>query len=157
MINEKNETFLSVGKIVSMLNNSAHIYLHHMFKEYSIGYSQGLTLHYIFHNNGISQIELTKHSNLDKGSISSQLNILEKNGYIKRSCSDKDRRVLNVFLTEKSIKIKDSVKEIFASWTDILLHDFDEEKRSEIIDDLNKMLLNARNKIEEIQVHDKKK
>jgi DNA-binding MarR family transcriptional regulator len=157
MIHEKNKTNPSVGKIVGMLNNSAHIYLHHMFKEYSIGYSQGLTLHYIFQNNGISQIELTKHSNLDKGSVSSQLNILEKNGYIKRIPSEIDRRVRNIFLTDKAMKIQSSVKEIFFSWTDVLLKDFDEDKRSEIIDDLNKMLLNARNKIEEMHIYDKSK
>jgi DNA-binding MarR family transcriptional regulator len=99
-------------------------------------------------NEGISQLELSKHLNLDKSSITSQLGILEKNGYITRQVSENDARMHQIILTDKTREILEPLKRVFSSWTEFLLDGFSESERTELFKYLERMHTNAMNKLE---------
>lgn len=147
----------SVGKLIGMLSRAAHIYFQQKFKDYSIGHAQVMTLHFITKKNGISQLELTRILNLDKSSVTSQLNNLEKHGYIIRTVSDDDNRIRNIHITEKTKAIENSLHKVFTSWSEILLTGFDETEQTEMIYLLEKMRENALNKINDIKLDVEKK
>ena len=123
----------SAGKIISELSKAAHVYLHAEFREYSIGHAQVKTLLFLSENEGVSQLELSRQFNLEKSSITSQLKILEKNGYITRSRSGEDGRMLKLYITEKTRGILKILKEIFHSWTEVLLDGFGAEEKAVLL------------------------
>lgn len=137
----------SAGKLISELSRAAHIYFHNEFKKYNIGHAQIRTLLYIAHNENFTQKELVNILNLDKSSITSQIQILEKNGYIIREISDKDARIQIIRISDKTRKILPSLLSVFESWTDTILDGFDAEERIEIFKYLEKMKTNAKNKL----------
>jgi len=143
--NQESET-RSAGKLIGELSRAAHIYFQSEFKPYSIGHAQIRTLLFIAKNEGSSQLELSKHFNLDKSSITSQLQLLERNGYISRRVHDRDARKHQLFITEKTRDILEPVKKVHASWTSILLDGFSENEKTELFTYLEKMLSNAKKK-----------
>ncbi len=157
MTNIKSENQQSAGKIIGEISRASHVFFQHQFKDYSIGHAQVRTLHYLCHNNGITQAELTDYLKLDKSSVSSQLNNLEKNGYIKRIISSKDARIRTINITEQTEDIFNSLTSVFSSWTEILLNNFDEKEKADLFTLLNKMQDNADSKLEELKINEEKK
>jgi len=151
MKNYKEEHYQSAGKIIGEISRAAHIYFQNNFKEYSIGHAQVRTLHFIAHNEGITQVQLSDYLKLVKSSITSQLRILENNGYIKRKISHYDARVHQIFITDKTKVILEPLKNIFSTWTDILLDGLSESERKNVFLLLEKMRKNAQNKLQEIK------
>lgn len=146
-----------VGKNIGFLSRAAHRYLKHQLRDYSIGHAQVLTLHFISQNNGLSQNALGHHFNLDKSSVTSQLNILEKNGYIIRKRDENDCRGRRIFITEKTKAIQPELYERFAEWTKILLHGFSEKEVEMIYSLIVKMIINAKKAIGELNKDEEKK
>jgi DNA-binding MarR family transcriptional regulator len=157
MTEKSSEQGRSVGKIIGELSRAAQVFFQYKFKEYSIGHAQVRTLHFIAHNDGISQVELTEYLKLDKSSVTSQLTTLEKNGYIIRNVSPNDARVRTIHITEKTREILSSLKNVFASWTHTLLTNFSDEEKTDIFILLNKMQENAQTAICEIKLNEEKK
>lgn len=157
MENNKFDEHQSAGKIIGEISRAAHIFFQHQFKEYSIGHAQVRTLHFLLHNNGITQVELTEYLKLDKSSVTSQLSNLEKNGYINRTISTKDARIRTIHVTNKTNEIFGSLMSVFSSWTDVLLKNFSEKEKTDVFILLNKMQENAQTKINELKVDEEKK
>jgi len=141
----------SAGRIIGELSRAALTYFQHEFKTYSIGHAQVRTLHFLAQNEGVSQLELAKQLKLDKSSVTSQLRILERNGYISREKVAGDARMFQIVLTDKTREILPALKMIFLSWTETLLDGFDEEERAEIFAYLERMHENASNRLEVIK------
>lgn len=70
----------------------------------------------ICNNPGLSQDELAKHISVNKCNITRNLSYLEENGYVIRKLSEKDRRVYNVFPSQKMLDIYPKIKEITMDW-----------------------------------------
>ena len=157
MINTQPENHQSAGKIIGEISRASHVFFQYQFKDYSIGHAQVRTLHYLCHNNGITQAELTDYLKLDKSSVTSQLNNLEKNGYIKRIISSKDARIRAIKITDKTEAIFGSLTSVFSSWTEILLNNFEEKEKAELFVLLNKIQDNAQTKLEELKINEEKK
>jgi DNA-binding MarR family transcriptional regulator len=141
----------SAGRLINELSRAANIYFQAEFKKYSIGHAQIRTLLFIAHNEGISQHTLSENLNLDKSSITSQLQILERNAYISRHISENDARMHQILITDKTKAILEPLKMIFSSWTETLLDGFNEEEREPVFKYLEKMQKNAQNKLEGIK------
>ena len=149
--NQKN-TNRSAGKIIGELSRAAHVYFHSEFKSLCIGHAQVKTLLHISNNRGISPQELAKSLRLDKSSITSQLQILEKNGYIIKQRSEEDARRQEIILSEKTNEILTPLKKVFKSWTDTLLEGFNENEKGELFEYLIRMQKNAQTKVDQIKI-----
>lgn len=147
----------SVGKNIGFLSRAAHRYLKHRFRDYSLGHAQVLTLHFISRNNGLSQQELGLYFNLDKSSVTSQLNILEKNGYIVRKTDEKDCRGRKIFITEKTKAIQPELYQRFSEWSKILLRGFSEKETEMVFSIIGKMMFNAKEALGEFNKDEEKK
>lgn len=77
----------------------------------------------ICNNPGLSQDELATHISVNKSNIARNLSYLEENGYVLRKSGEKDRRITNVFPTEKMLDIYPRVKEITLEWNNFLAED----------------------------------
>ena len=143
----------SAGRLIRELARAAHIYFQHEFKKYNIGHAQIRTLLYISKNEGKTQKEITQYLCLDKSSITSQLQILERNGYVKRETSEADARKQVIYITQKTKDILPHLYNAHQEWTDALLDGFSESEQTEVYNYLYRMGNNLKKKIEPILPH----
>jgi DNA-binding MarR family transcriptional regulator len=68
---------------------------------------QALVLHALYDEEGISAGELGKRLGLDSATLSGVLDRMEENGWLIRNAFKEDKRVVNIFLTEKSRQIRE--------------------------------------------------
>ena len=93
---------------------------------------------------GCSQDQLAKRMGFDKSTIARQLELLETKGFLTRTPSETDKRVLCVYPTEKMAAFQPGLKEAMESWEQALLSDLSEEEKSQ----LNTLLDKVRGRID---------
>nr|WP_319265447.1 MarR family transcriptional regulator [uncultured Draconibacterium sp.] len=151
MINKSEEKSRFAGRMIGELSKAAHRYFQSEFKALSIGHAQIATIMYVSRHEGVSQYELAKYLHLDKSSITSQIRLMEQNGYIHRTPADNDARVMQISLTDKTREILPQLTAVFADWTDTILDGFSEDEQEELFQYLKRMQINARKKLEQLK------
>ena len=74
---------------------------------------------------------------------------MEKEELIYRERNTKDKRILNVFLTEKGIEAQKKVEKVFLELDEICFDGFSEKERIEAINTLNRLYENLAKKKKE--------
>lgn len=92
---------------------------------------------------GCSQEQLARQMWFDKSTIARQLELLEDLGYVSRKPSQKDKRVLCVYPTEKMLAFHPELDEAMQTWERELLCDLTGEELAQ----LEKILGKIRDKI----------
>lgn len=92
---------------------------------------------------GCSQDQLAKRMWFDKSTIARQMELLEKKEFIIRKPSEKDKRVLCVYPTEKMLAIQPDLKMAMEQWEATLLQDLSEEEKQQ----LNDLLTRVRDRV----------
>ena len=99
-------------------------------------------LDFIINNPGCSQRELATCCKIEPATATSILSSMEKEELIYRERNSKDKRILNVFLTEKGIEAQKKVEKIFLELDEMCFDGFSEEERVDAIDILNRLYEN---------------
>ncbi len=146
----------SAGALIYELSKAAQVFFQYQFGPYSIGPAQIRTLIVLSRTEGLTQNEIAEQLNLDKSSITSQMKILEGNGYIVRQRHPEDSRKQRISITQKTRDLLDPLMTVFASWTTTLLGGFDRTERAQVMDYLKRMNANAAKKLNEIQEQDER-
>ncbi|MGM0650622.1 MAG: MarR family winged helix-turn-helix transcriptional regulator, partial [Bacteroidota bacterium] len=151
---DKNCNTRSVGKEIGILSRCAHKYFQHKFRDYAIGHAQVRTLHVICRHDGISQKQLIENLKLDKSSVTSQIELLEKNGYITRKTDKTDQRSKRIYITKKTEAIKHDLIAIFSGWSSALMKGFTPEEKETLFYLLDRMKTNAFDMVEKLRETD---
>lgn len=69
--------------------------------------AQGFALHYLLHNNGITQSELAKGVHITAATATAMLQRMERDGWIERRTDPDDQRVSRVYVTDKATGLHD--------------------------------------------------
>lgn len=96
--------------------------------EFDLTYTQYITLMVLWEQNKVNVKELGKKLFLDSGTLTPVLKSLEGKGYITRTRSKEDERVLIVELTETGNKLKDKCVKIPAQMSGCVTLDPEEAK-----------------------------
>lgn len=102
----------------------------------------------ICQNPGISQEQLAQMIYINKSNVTRQLALLEQNGFITRNPSEKDKRVMQVFPTQKALDIYPSVHKLLVQWNDYLVEDFTEEECHQLHSLMERVMNKAISQIE---------
>lgn len=78
---------------------------------------------------GISQEGLASRIYVNRSSVTRQLALLEQNGFVERRPSESDKRVMEVFPTQKAFDVYPRVREVLTEWNASLLEQFTPEER----------------------------
>jgi DNA-binding MarR family transcriptional regulator len=78
-----------------------------------INKTQEKILMFILHHDNLPMNEIGKFAGLEKGSFTSATDHLVEIGYIRRDRVAKDRRVVNLSLTEKGMEVTEKIKKEF--------------------------------------------
>ena len=81
---------------------------------------------------GLSQDQLSKRMGFDKSTIARQVELLEQLGYVNRNASEKDKRVLCVFPTEKMLEVWPRLDEDIQKWENALLQALTVEEKAQL-------------------------
>ena len=92
---------------------------------------------------GCSQDQLAKRMWFDKSTIARQMELLEKKEFITRQPSEKDKRVLCVYPTQKMLDVYPDLKMSMEQWEATLLQDLTEEEKQQ----LNVLLAKVRERV----------
>jgi len=100
-------------------------------------------------NPGISQDELADMIYINKSNVTRQLSSLEENGYITRSLRESDRRVTEVYPTQKAQDILPEVRDILHEWNEYITTGLSEEEKRLFFSLLERISEQARQYIRE--------
>lgn len=89
---------------------------------------------------GISQEQLARRIYFNKSSVARQLAILEEGGFIRRATSETDRRVTQLFPTEKATNILPQIRQALLTWEELVTQGLSPAEQTA----LRKMLLNMK-------------
>lgn len=95
---------------------------------------------------GISQDVLAKTIYVNKSNVTRQLALLEKNGFIDRIPNDKDKRIMQVYPTQKAYDILPKVKSLLEEWESYVTADLRDEEKAVMISMLERVMARAAQK-----------
>lgn len=133
----------SMGRLLSMLHRLSRIYFQRELADYRLGHGQLPVLLYLYEHSGSTQHEIGAAFHMDKGSVSSLIQLLENNDYVSRERNPNDRREWSLFLTDRARDIMPRVGDTLKNWTRILLCGFTEAERETAFRLLQQMVDNA--------------
>lgn len=89
-----------------------------------VTYEQFEVLNCLTAGEGMKQKDISRKLDKDPATLTKMLTTLEKKNYVVRGMSEKDRRVSNVYITEKGVhKVKD-INDIIEVLNDIVMEEF---------------------------------
>ena len=90
-------------------------------------------------NPGISQDRLAKLIFINKSNVARQVAVLEEEGFVRRVPSAADKRVMELYPTEKTLEIVPRINEMLLCWENCITQDLSEEEKELITALLGKM------------------
>lgn len=90
-------------------------------------------------NPGISQDRLAKIICINKSNVARQVAVLEEDGFVRRVPSAADKRVMELYPTEKTQEILPQINEMLMCWENCITHDLSEEEKELLTALLGKM------------------
>ena len=93
---------------------------------------------------GIAQEELAQELCVNKSSVTRALAHLERHGYVERRCSAQDRRVQQVYPTEKLEQMLPRIREALRQWNAYLTAEFSDSEMQQFERVLDRMVERAR-------------
>ena len=78
---------------------------------------------------GISQDGLARRIYFNKSNVARQVAVLEEEGLITRKPSESDKRVMELYPTEKALAILPQLREVLQCWEACIVSDLTEEEK----------------------------
>ena len=82
----------------------------------------------ICRNPGISQDNLAKRICFHKSNIARQIAVLEEDGFVLRKASAEDKRVMELYPTEKTLELMPQIRQVLGDWRGYLMEGLTEEE-----------------------------
>lgn len=98
---EEIQKSIEVIKMLKNLMGTIKQNMHEQFKEMRVTGPQGMLMRTLVHNGEMKISDLSEMLALSNSTVSGILDRLEKNGFVKRTRSDEDRRVVYVSVTDE--------------------------------------------------------
>ena len=90
-------------------------------------------------NPGISQDRLARIICINKSNVARQVAVLEEDGFVRRVPSAADKRVMELYPTEKTLDILPQISDMLMRWENCITHDLTEEEKELLSALLRKM------------------
>ncbi|WP_152056950.1 MarR family winged helix-turn-helix transcriptional regulator [Aliarcobacter butzleri] len=114
----------------------------HNIEEFDISPEQWSLVFRVVESNGLTQKELSDSTYKDQANITRSIDRLERKGLLKRVSNQMDRRIINIYPTEKAINLVEKIIPISSRFNNYLTENFTEEEKNQLIKLLNKVYEN---------------
>ncbi|MDR1587422.1 MAG: MarR family winged helix-turn-helix transcriptional regulator [Treponema sp.] len=109
-----------INRFASVLYRCSRSFYDQYLKPYNISSGMHFFLLRINENSGITTMELSEKARFDKGTTTRAVKKLERQGYIKITVDDKDKRIRHHYLTEKAVPVLHASFESLYQWEKII-------------------------------------
>ena len=99
----------------------------------------GWYLREICQNPGICQEQLTESVQVNKSNVARQVAALEEAGFLERRACGKDRRLLRLYPTQKTLDLMPKIEQILDGWEAMLLQDLSKDELAQLEQLLSKL------------------
>ena len=140
MLDEK-----SLVEKYSAMNRHLKRYFDGLFANSPVTSAQGLLLDYLFHNQSrdVFQKDLEEYLEIKSSSVTSILDNLEKNGYVRRESVEYDGRLKKISMTDKAREIEKDIARRVSEYMHSLFRDIPERDREGFYFVMCRMIENA--------------
>lgn len=132
-----------ITKLISVLHRHSQSHYAKKFEKLGVKSSQFMFILCICDNEGISQDELAKEFKMNKSTITRVVSQLENLEFVYRKINKKDKRICNLYSTEKSKQVYTKIKEILNQWQVIISEGLTEDEKVQ----LNNILIRIKDNI----------
>lgn len=98
---------------------------------------------------GISQDKLARHIYINKSNVARQAAVLEEEGFITRTPSAADKRVMELYPTDKALALLPQIRDILICWENCIADGLEESEKELLSTLLAKMKLRSAAYMEE--------
>lgn len=136
------------GTLVSQIKQLQDRVFNRILKEegiYEFNGQQGRILFSLWKDEKLSLIELSKRTSLAKTTLSTMIDRMRKNGLVIVEESKEDKRILVIYLSDKTLALEDKINNATKRITDIFYKDFSEKEANELDRLLIKIKENLKN------------
>lgn len=133
-----------ISKWLAVSSRYGQIYFARKFEGLGFGSGQYMFITGIYENPGLTQDQLAEIIFINKGTVANVLKILERDGFIERKQNLKDKRIHNLYLTEKGLNSYIEIKKTVEEWNSLLVKDISKNKAEELELILRKITDNAK-------------
>ena len=133
---------LSLGVILNRTSIQSKALFTQKIKEFDISPEQWSLVFRVVESNGLTQKELSDSTYKDQANITRSIDRLERKGLLKRVSNQMDRRIINIYPTEKAINLVEKIIPISSRFNNYLTENFTEEEKNQLIKLLNKVYEN---------------
>lgn len=133
---------IHIGKKILVLANRIHRRISKESAQFGVTGVQGRILGFIYHNSDkkdIFQKDIEEELDIRRSSVTSVLQLMEKNGHIRRVSVSEDARLKKIILTEKGLEIQ---RNVYAS-----IVKFEQSLRDELTQDEANILVSLIDKL----------
>lgn len=133
-----------ISKWLAISSRNGQIFFAKKFEGLGFGSGQYMFIIGIYENPGLTQDQLAEVISINKGTVANVLKTLEKDGFVERRQNVKDKRIHNLYLTEKGINSYVLIKKTVEEWNDLLLRDIPKDEVDKLDLLLRKITDNAK-------------
>ena len=135
---------VNFSRYFSSIEKYARKFRNEKFEKYGFKGNQYYFVMMVVRHPGISQDNLVQRTMMDKGNAARQLAQLEENGYIRREADPDDRRLTNIYPTEKGEEANKEIRKVLHQWNEIVSAGLTSEENELLHAVMEKLLKNAR-------------
>ena len=137
------ENFI-IGKLIKQLHIALENNFNKFSKKYKLTSSQMDILIFLLHNENkiVNQRDIENFLSLSNPTIAGTLLRLEKKGFIIRKISSQDKRYKEIYLTDKSIELKDIIFKYIRDNDNKMFSNMSEEEKENLKNIITKILNN---------------
>ncbi len=103
----------TVGHLLSRVCRLTRYRLRIKMEAIGLHCGQGLVLSYLWHNDGIPSAEIARALRISPATVTNMIKRMERGGWIERRADPDDQRILRVYLTGKSLSLKEEIRRSF--------------------------------------------
>lgn len=133
-----------LGRLLGALHRSARNYFRREFLNTELGGGAHSFLLLLFHEDGLTQHELTQRLNFDKAHTTRAIQRLKAAGYITRQRDPKDHRAYRIYLTQKARQLEPEIRRILGHWSEVISDGLSDAELEDLVNLLGRMNENAR-------------
>lgn len=123
------------GTLISQIKQLQDRVFNRILKEegiYEFNGQQGRILFSLWKDEKLSLIELSRRTSLAKTTLSTMIDRMRKNGLVIVEESKEDKRILVIYLSDKTLALEDKINNATKRITDIFYKDFSEKEANEL-------------------------
>lgn len=118
----------SLMRYINVISRCGAVWRGDKLKDTDIGAAHTRYILTVCRHPGISQDKIAKRTYINKSNVTRNLAYLESCGYVERRQSATDKRVVEVYPTEKAFEILPAVQSAVREWNRYLTEDLSDEE-----------------------------